>query len=405
MGKFTDWLQHTWSIFSLKEPNTTPVYGSSSRPDRSYIRRTTEASIVNSIYNRIAVDVSLVDIEHVRTDENGKYLETINSNLNSCLTLSANLDQSGRELIRDIVQSLCDEGVVAVVPVETKVPIHNPGIIDILQMRTAKIVQWYPDSVKVELYNQKTGQKQQIIINKRFVAIIENPFYSMMNEPNSFLRRLINKLSLLDIVDDISGSGKLDLLIQIPYSINSERKKEQSFIRRQEIESQLKDGKYGIAYIDGTEKVIQLNRASENNLLGQVQYLTSMLYNQLGITEDVFYGRASSEQMLNYYNRTIEPFLTAITDAMNIKFLTKTARSQHQAIMFFKDPFKIIPTDRVAEISDTLVRNEILTKNEVRAILGYKAVKSDPNADKLSNPNMPIDKKMNNDIPFEEGGN
>ena len=387
MGKVTNWLKHAWSAFSNKDPTEPYAVGSSFRQDKILTRTTTESSIVNSIFNRIAIDVAQLDIEHVRIDDDGKYLETLKTSLNECLTIQANIDQSGRELIRDVVMSMFDEGVVAIVPVETKIAIKNPGTFDVTKIRVGKITQWYPQSVQIEVYNEHTGRREKIYMKKEFVAIVENPLYSIMNQPNSILKRLVHKINLLDIVDDISGSGKLDIIIQLPYVINSDRRREQADKRRAEIERQMKDSKYGIAYIDGTEHITQLNRASENNLLSQVQYLTNMLYNQLGLTEHVFDGTASPDEMTNYYNRTIEPIITAIVDAMNRTYLSKTARSQNQTIKFFRDPLKLVSVDKIADIADKLTRNEILSSNELRAVIGRKA-SSDPSADELRNKNI-----------------
>ena len=387
MSKITEWFKHGWNAFYNKDPTEPYAIGSSYRLDRTYVNRTTESSIVNSIFNRIAIDVSQLDVVHAKLDVDGKYLRTIESPLNECLKLKPNIDQSGKALIRDIVMSMFDEGNVAIVPVRANISKNNPSVFQITELRVGRITQWYPKSVQLEVYNEDTGKKEKIYMDKDRVAIVENPLYSMVNEPNSILKRLIHKLNLLDVVDDISGSGKLDLIVQLPYVINSDKRREQADKRRKEIERQMKDSKYGIAYIDGTEHITQLNRASENNLLSQVQYLTSMLYNQLGLTENVFNGTASSEETLNYYNRTIEPIITAITDAMNSAFLTKTARTQHQAIVYFRDPFKLIPVDKVADIADKFTRNEILSSNELRAIIGRRAI-DDPKADELRNKNL-----------------
>lgn len=387
MSKITEWFKHGWNAFYNKDPTEPYATGSSYRLDRTYVNRTTESSIVNSIFNRIAIDVSQLDVVHAKLDVDGKYLRTIESPLNECLKLKPNIDQSGKALIRDIVMSMFDEGNVAIVPVRANISKNNPSVFQITELRVGRITQWYPKSVQLEVYNEDTGKKEKIYMDKDRVAIVENPLYSMVNEPNSILKRLIHKLNLLDVVDDISGSGKLDLIVQLPYVINSDKRREQADKRRKEIERQMKDSKYGIAYIDGTEHITQLNRASENNLLSQVQYLTSMLYNQLGLTENVFNGTASPEETLNYYNRTIEPIITAITDAMNSTFLTKTARTQHQAIVYFRDPFKLIPVDKVADIADKFTRNEILSSNELRAIIGRRAI-DDPKADELRNKNL-----------------
>ncbi len=383
-------LRNAWNVFrygeSLFYTNDLGIsYGI--RPDRIRLLTGTERSIISSIYTRIGIDVSAVPINHVRLDQNGRFLEIVKSGLNNCLSLEANIDQTGRALIQDIVMSMCDEGSVAIVPVDTT---FNPIVsssYDILTMRTARITQWYPEHVRVNLYNQKIGQKQDIILPKTVVAIIENPLYSVMNEPNSTLKRLIDKLNILDTIDEQSGSGKLDLIIQLPYVIKTKSREEQAEKRKLAIEAQLKDSKYGIAYTDATEKITQLNRPAENNLMNQIEYLTSMLYSQLGLTKEIFDGTASEPAMINYYNRTIEPILSAITDGMKRVFLTKTGRSQGQSIMFVRDPFRLVPTSQLAEIADKFTRNEILSANEVRGIIGYKP-SDDPSADELRNKNL-----------------
>lgn len=385
-------LQHAWNAFTSRETqmppqSTTFGYGGYPyRPDRATFRPGTERSIVTSVYNRIAIDVASVSIQHVRLDENGRYISTMKSGLNRCLTLEANLDQTARAFIQDIVMSLCDEGCVAVVPVETSI---NPqlGSYEIESMRVGKIIQWYPDRVQVSLYNEKIGKKQDIWVPKSQAAIIENPLYAVMNEPNSTLRRLIHKLNILDAIDEQSGAGKLDLIIQLPYVIKSEAKRQQAEQRRKDIEMQLAGSKYGIAYTDGTERVTQLNRPAENNLMSQITYLTEMLFNQLGMSEDIFKGTADEATMLNYHTRTIEPILSAIADEFKRKFLTKTARTQGQSIAFFRDPFKLVPVNQMADIADKFTRNEILSSNEVRAIIGYKPV-DDERADELRNKNL-----------------
>jgi len=346
-----------------------------------------EGSMITSIYNRIGIDVAAVGIQHVRTDENGKYLDVIDSGLNNCLTTEANIDQSGRAFIQDVVMSLCDEGSIAIVPVDTTLNPAVTGSYDILTMRVAKILQWYPEHVQVDLYNQATGMYQPITLPKTMVAIIENPLYSVMNEPNSTLRRLIEKINLLDVIDKQSGSGKLDLLIQLPYVLKTEKRIQQAENRREMIEEQLRGSQYGIAYVDATEKITQLNRPAENNLMAQIEYLTSMLWSQLGLTKEVFDGTADETAMINYWSRTIEPFLSAITDAMSRTFLTKTARTQGQKIMAVRDPFRLVPASLLAEMADKFTRNEIVSSNEFRQVLGMKPSK-DPRADELRNKNL-----------------
>jgi hypothetical protein len=346
-----------------------------------------EKTIVTSLYNRIAIDVSAIPIQHVRLDQNGRYIETIKSGLNDALTLSANADQTGRAFIQDVVMSMFDEGCVAIVPVDTTI---NPSVsssYDIQTMRAGEILEWYPAHVRVRLYDERTGVKKDVTVPKEFVAIVENPLYAVMNEPNSTLKRLITKLQLLDAIDQQSGSGKLDLIIQLPYVIKTTARREQAEQRRKDIEDQLAGSKYGIAYTDGTEKVTQLNRPAENNLMAQIEYLTAMLYSQLGLTESIFDGTADEKVMLNYYNRTVEPILSAIADEMKRKFLTKTARTQNQSIAFFRDPFKLVPVQNMADIADKFTRNEILSSNEFRSVIGFKAA-DDPRADQLVNKNI-----------------
>jgi hypothetical protein len=393
-------LKHAWNAFSNRDPTETYVnqnlgYLSSFRPDRTRGHITNARSVINSIYNRIALDVAAVAIRHVRLDQNGKFLEVMPSGLNYCLTSEANIDQTSRALIQDIALSMFDEGVVAVVPVDTTIDPKVSGSYDIQTLRTASVVNWYPKHVRVKLYNENTGNQEEITLPKNMTAIIENPLYAVMNEPNGTLKRLIRKLALLDAIDEQSGSGKLDLIIQLPYVIKTEARREQAEIRRKAIEEQLSGSKYGIAYTDGTERVTQLNRPAENNLMGQVQYLTSMLYSQLGLTEAVFNGTADEPTMLNYYTRTIEPCLSAITDEMKRKYLTKTARTQNQSILFFRDPFKLVPVNDLAEIADKFTRNEILSSNEVRAIIGYKPA-DDERADALINKNISGDPSAGN---------
>lgn len=378
-----------WNIFLNRDPSA--YYRGEGvsftyRPDRVRFSRGNERSIVTSVYNRIAMDVASVDIKHCRLDENGRYIEDVNSGLNNCLTLEANIDQNSRAFIQDVVMSMFDEGAVAIVPVDLTSDPALSNSYDILSMRTGKILEWYPNQVKVRVYNDRTGDKQDVLLPKRSVAIIENPLYAVINEPNSTMQRLIRKLNLLDAIDEQSGSGKLDLIIQLPYVIKSEARKQQADKRRKEIEDQLK-GPYGIAYTDGTERITQLNRPIENNLMKQIEYLTNMLYSQIGMTPSVLDGTANEQTMLNYNNRTIEPIISAITMGMKRNFLSKTARTQGQTIMAFKDPFKLVPVNNIAEIADKLTRNEILTSNEVRQIIGFKP-SSDPKADQLVNSNI-----------------
>ena len=381
-------LKHAWNAFLNKDPTTSsPGSGSYYRPDRPRFTRGNEKTIVTAVYNRIAIDVAAVSIRHVRLDENGRYTEDVASGLNECLTLNANLDQTGRALIQDAVMSMIDEGCVAIVPVDTTINPTVSGSFDISSLRTGKIVDWYPQHVKVRLYNEKTGNKEEVVLPKRSVAIIENPLYAVMNEQNSTLQRLVRKLNLLDFVDDRNSSGKLDLIIQLPYVIKTDARRKQAEDRRKDIENQLAGSKYGIAYTDGTERITQLNRPVENNLMSQIEYLTSTLYSQLGITQSVMDGSADEKTMLNYNNRTIEPILSAIADEMKRKFLTKTARTQGQSIMFFRDPFRLVPVNDIAEIADKFTRNEILTSNEVRQIVGIKP-SEDPKADELNNSNL-----------------
>lgn len=390
MPSLIERFQKGWNAFLSREPTRTYTDiggGYSYRPDK--IRRFvgTEKSILNSIQTRIAVDVAAVTIQHVRVDEDRRFVEVINSGLNEALNVEANKDQTGRELIQDIVQSVCDEGVVAVVPVDTDINPYDTSSFDIRSLRVGRIMDWFPDHVRVDLYNDRTGKRQELTLPKSMVAIITNPLYSVMNEPNSTLQRLKHKLALMDSIDEQTNASKLDLIIQLPYVIKSEARKKQAEERRKDIEMQLSGSKYGIAYTDGTEKVIQLNRSLENNLLQQVQYLTTQAFNQLGITEEVFNGTADEAAMLNYYNRTIEPFLAAIALEFRRKWLTKTARSQGQEIMYFKDPFKLVPVNQIAEIADKFTRNEIMSTNEIRAIIGMRGAK-DPRADELRNKNL-----------------
>lgn len=387
---FSSRIKHAWNAFLNRDPTNTYIeYGMGSyyRPDRPRLTRGNERSIVTSVFNRIALDVAAINIKHCRLDENDRFKEVIDSSLNDCLTLEANIDQTHRAFIQDVVISMFGEGCVALVPVDTTINPNDNSSFDILTMRTGKVVQWYPDRVKVNVYNDRTGKKEDIIISKKAVAIIENPLYAVMNEPNSTLQRLMRKLVLLDTIDEQSSSGKLDLIIQLPYVVKSEARKQQANERRSEIERQLTGSKYGIAYTDGTEKITQLNRPVENNLMKQIEYLTSMLYGQLGITASILDGTADEKTMLNYNNRTIEPIISAIVDEMKRKFLTKTARTQKQTILFFRDPFKLVPVNDIAEIADKFTRNEIMTSNEIRQVVGMKPA-DDPKADQLVNSNI-----------------
>lgn len=389
MPSLTQRLQNAWNAFRNPRDPTFANYGLGTyyRPDRHRFSYSNERSIVTTIFNRIAVDCASIDLEHVRIDEDGRYIDTIKSGLNDCLTYSANIDQTGKTFVEDIVQSMFDEGVVAVVPVDTTTNPNTTSSYDILSMRTGKIIEWFPQHVRVRLYNERTGQQEELVLNKATIAIIENPFFSVMNEPNSTLQRLIRKLNLLDYVDEQSSSGKLDLIIQLPYVIKSETRRQQAEARRKDIEMQLAGSKYGIAYTDGTERITQLNRAVENNIWGEVKDLTAMLYNQLGITEAILNGSADEQTMINYYNNTIAPIMTAIADELQRKFITKTARTQGQAIRYFRDAFKLTPVATLAELADKLTRNEIASSNEIRAIIGWKP-SDDPKADELVNSNL-----------------
>lgn len=398
-------IKNAWNVFTSRDPTEQPVfhdYGISYgyRPDRIRLTRGNERSIVNAVYNRIAIDVASIDVKHVKTDENDVFIEEIDSFLNDVLQTEANIDQTGRNLMIDAVISLLDEGVIAIVPVDIDEDEETDSF-DVLSLRVAKIIQWYPEHVKVRVYNEKTGYKQDIVINKRSVCIVENPFYSVMNEPNSTLQRLIRKLNLLDAIDEQTGSGKLDIIIQLPYVIKTEARKKQAEDRRKDIEAQLAGSKYGIAYTDGTERITQLNRPAENNLLTQIEYLTSMLYSQLGITEEVLNGTADEKTMLNYYNRTIEPIMSAIIDEMKRKLLTWNARKEGQSIKFFRNPFKLVPVTEMAEIADKFGRNEILAPNEIRGIVGFKP-SDDPQANELRNRNI---SQSNEEIEIKKGIN
>lgn len=383
-------LKSAWNAFRNRDPTYNYANigtGYTYRPDRVRFTRGNERSIVTSLFNRIAIDAANVNIRHCRLDENERFIEVIDSNLNKCLSLEANVDQTGRAFIQDAVMSMLDEGCVALVPVDTTINPEVSGSYDILSMRTGKILEWYPQHVKVRVYNDRTGRKKDIRISKKAVSIVENPLYAVINEPNSTMQRLIRKLSLLDVTDEQTASGKLDLIIQLPYVIKTEARRQQAEIRRKDIENQLMSSKYGIAYADGTERITQLNRSVENNLMKQIEYLTNMVYSQLGITQAVLDGTADEKTMLNYTNRTIEPIVSAIVDELKRKFLTKKARSQLQTIMFFRDPFKLVPVNNIAEIADKFTRNEIMTSNEIRQVIGMKP-SDDPKADQLINSNI-----------------
>jgi hypothetical protein len=390
MPRFGEVLRHAWNVFSNQEDRLKALPGAAygRRPDRVRFRTPNERSIITSIYTRLSIDVASVDMRHVRLDEENRYKEDIDSGLNNCLTVEANIDQAARAFRQDIAMTLFDKGVAALVPVDTSISPRTSGGFDILTMRVGEIVTWYPQHVRISLYNEATGEREEITLNKTAVAIVENPLYSVMNEPLSTLQRLLHKLNLLDAIDEQSASGKLDLIIQLPYVIKSEARRQQAEQRRQDIEFQLKGSQYGIAYTDGTEKITQLNRPAENNLMSQIEYLTAMLYGQLGLTEEVMNGTADEKAMLNYWNRTIEPILTAIVEAMRRTFLTKTARTQKQSVLFFRDPFRLVPIENIAEIADKFTRNEIMTSNEMRQVVGM-APHPDPKADQLLNSNMP----------------
>ena len=386
-----DRLQHAWNAFVYNDNTYVDPQNlgglSTYKPDRVHFSRGVERSIVTSVYNRLALDVSSIAIKHVRLDENGRFKEEVDSGLQNCLNVEANIDQTGRAFLQDVVMSMLDEGCVAIVPVDTTIDPAKSGSYEINTMRTGKILEWYPAHVRVRVYNDKKGIHEEIVLPKSAVAIIENPLYAVINEPNSTMQRLIRKLNLLDVVDEQTSSGKLDLIIQLPYVIKTDARRKQAEERRKDIEMQLSGSKYGIAYTDGTERITQLNRPAENNLMKQVEYLTSMLYSQLGLTQSIMDGSADDKTMLNYYNRTVEPILAAITDEIKRKFLTKTARSQRQTIMYFRDPFKLTPVLDLAEIADKFTRNEIMTSNEIRQIVGMKPA-DDPSADELRNKNL-----------------
>ncbi len=401
MASMMQRLQHAWNAFRNNRDPTDDIgavynhpdpvtvgFANSSRPDRVRLTRGKERSIITAVYNRIAVDTAQVQIQHVKVDKNGRYKETMKSGLNNCLTLDANIDQTGRQFIQDAVMSLFDEGCVALVPTDTDLNPLIEGGYDVLSLRTGKVTQWYPDAVRVMLYNERKGIKEEVVLPKKMVAIVENPFYAVMNEPSSTLQRLLRKLILKDMVDETSGANRLDLIFQLPYTVKTEMRMQEAEKRRKKIEEQLTEGKYGVAYIDATEKVIQLNRSIENNLLEQIRDLTNQLYGQLGLTPEIMNGTADEKTMLNYYNRVIEPLLAGFCDEMKRKFLTKTGRTQGQSIMFFQDHFKLVPVNNIADIADKFTRNEIMTANEIRSVIGMLP-SDDPKADKLRNSNMP----------------
>lgn len=399
-------LKHAWNAFTGNVQMNYRDLGMSYsyRADRPRLTRGNERSIVTSVYNRIALDVAALNFQHIRLDENGRFLSVIEDGLNNCLTLEANIDQTARSFIQDVVISMFDEGSVAIVPVDTTTDPNVSGSYDIQTMRVGQILDWYPQYIRVRLYNEQTGKKEDIVVPKSATAIIENPLYAVINEPNSTMQRLIRKLNLLDVIDEQSGSGKLDLIIQLPYVIKTEARRQQAENRRKDIENQLSGTKYGIAYTDGTERITQLNRSVNNNLMSQIEYLTSMLYSQLGITQSILDGTADEKTMLNYNNRTIEPIASAIVGEMKRKFLTKTARSQLQSISFFRDPFKLVPVNEIAEIADKFTRNEIMTSNEIRQVIGMKP-SDDPRADELRNKNLSApseDKVPNSEVQLND---
>ena len=395
-------LKHAFNAFMNRDPTDRGLAntgtGSSIRPDRPRFTRGKDRTIVTAICNRIAIDVAAININHCRIDNNGRYVETINSSLNNCLNVEANIDQTGRAFKQDIVMSMLDEGVVAIVPIDTSMNPTVTNSYDILTLRTGKVIEWFPNHVTVRVYNERKGYQEDIKLPKKMVAIVENPLYAVMNEPNSIMQRLVRKLSLLDEIDEQSGSGKLNMIIQLPYVIKSDARKRQAEDRTKEIEEQLTKSKFGIAYADGTEKIIQLNRALDNNLMNQIEYLTNTVYSQLGISQSILDGSANEQTLLNYNSRTIEPIVSAIVDEMTRKFLTKTARTQNQTIIFFSDPFKLVPVNNIADIADKFTRNEILTSNEIRQIIGMKP-SNDPKADKLINSNLNQPEEVINSTP------
>lgn len=384
-------IRNAWNAFRSRDQTSDRRldygYGYSRKPDRVRLSLGNEKTIVAALYNRIAIDVAALTYQHVRVDQNGSFVRTIEDSLNDCLTLSANLDQTARAFFQDTVLTMFDEGCVAIVPVETSDDPNQTGSYDVYQLRVGRILEWYPKHVRISLYDERDGKHHEIVMQKDAVAIVENPLYTVMNEPNSMLRRLVRKMSLLDGVDEQTSSGKLDILIQLPYTVKSEARQKYADQRRKAIEEQLVNSKYGIAYIDGTERITQLNRAAENNLLGQIEYLTKIVFNQIGVTERVFYGEADEQEMLNYHNRTIEPIAAGLVDAMTRSFLSKTARTQGQRVRYFRDPFKLVPVNQIADIADKFTRNEILSSNEVRAIVGRRPV-DDDRANELRNKNL-----------------
>ncbi|MCF8018188.1 MAG: phage portal protein [Vallitaleaceae bacterium] len=395
----SDRLQHAWNALMNKDPTNhyrDEGYSYSTRPDRVRFSRGNERSIVTSVYNRIAIDVAALAFKHVRLDDNDRFIEVIHSGLNNCLTLEANIDQTGRAFIQDVVMSMLDEGCVAIVPIDTDVDPKLTNSYVIETMRTGKIISWSPKTIRVKVYNDRTGLKEEITVQKRTTGIIENPLYAVINEPNSTMQRLIRKLNLLDAIDEQSGAGKLDLIIQLPYAIKTQSRRDEAEKRRKDIEHQLSGTKYGVAYTDGTEHITQLNRSVDNNLMTQITYLTSMLYSQLGMDQSILDGTADEKTMLNYTNRTLEPFASSIVDECRRKFLTKTARAQKQSVMFFREPFKLVPVSQLSDIADKFTRNEILSSNDVRQILGI-APSKDPKADDLRNKNL--------NVPAEETKN
>lgn len=404
MGKLSlgSRIKHGWNAFMNRDPtnyvNVGPSY--SYRPGRVRLTRGNERSIITAVYNKIAIDAAAISIKHCKLDENGRFISEVDSCLNNCLTLEANIDQTNRAFIQDVVMSMLDEGCVAIVPVDTTLNPKVTGSYDILTMRTAKVINWYPEHVRVQLLNERTGRKEEVTLPKKMVSIIENPFYAIMNETSSIMQRVVRKLNLLDAIDEQSGSGKLDLIVQLPYIIKSEARRKQAEERRKDIEDQLSGSKYGIAYTDGTEKITQLNRPVENNLMKQIEYLINLFFSQLGITQSILDGTADEQTMLNYYSRTIEPIVSAIVDEMKRKFLTKTARTQRQSICYFRDVFKLVPVNNMAEIADKFTRNEILTSNEIRQIIGMKP-SDDPKADKLLNSNLNHDENVLGQQPEE----
>lgn len=381
--------RNAWNVFKNKDPTLTVDTGPGywARPDRMRFSRGNERSIITAVFNRIAMDVAAIPIQHVRTDENGRYKETIQSHINNCLTLEANLDQTGRAFIQDAVQSMFDEGCVALVPIDSDDEPKDSGNFPVYTIRTGRIVEWFPEYIKVNVYNELTGKREDIKVLKSTTAIIENPMYSVMNEPSSTMQRLARKLALLDVVDEQASSGRLDMIIQLPYVIKTPARREQAEIRRKDIERQLAEGKYGIAYTDGTERITQLNRPVENNLMKQIEYLTNLLFSQVGVTQAILDGSADEQAMMNYTNRILEPILSAFVDEMKRKFLTNTARTQHQTFMYFREPFRLISSSDIAEIADKFTRNEIMTSNEIRQIIGMKP-SDDPSADELRNKNL-----------------